>query len=95
MKHAFISHLPEVSGITVNTASGSEEQIKKIKVKFSPEVENMEGAAVFYVALQQAIPFAEIRSVSNFVEPRNRNNWNISLAIEKLNSTLIGIFAEI
>ena len=95
MKHAFISHLPEVSGITVNTASGSEEQIKKIKVKFSPEVENIEGAAVFYVALQQAMPFAEIRSISNFVEPRNRNNWNISFAIEKLNSTLIGIFAEI
>ena len=95
VKHVFISHLPEVSGITVNTISGSEERIEKTKGKFNPDVENMEGAAVFYVALQQTIPFAEIRSVSNFVEPRNRNNWNISLAIENLNSTLIGIFAEI
>jgi futalosine hydrolase len=95
VKHPFTNHLPKVSGITVNTATGSKERIKMIEEKFNPDIENMEGAAVFYIALQQSIPFAEIRSVSNIVEPRNRNNWNISLAIENLNSTLIGIFAEI
>jgi futalosine hydrolase len=95
VKHSFTNHLLKVTGITVNTTTGSEERIKRIREKFNPVIENMEGAAVFYVALQQSIPFTEIRSVSNFVEPRNRNNWNISLAIENLNSTLIGIFAEI
>ena len=95
VKHHFTGHLPGVTGVTVNMASGSAERISIIKEKFNPDIETMEGAAVFYVALQQHLPFVEIRSVSNLVEPRNRKNWKVPLAIEKLNSTLIGIFDEI
>ncbi|HEY4784651.1 MAG TPA: futalosine hydrolase [Bacteroidales bacterium] len=95
VKHHFTNHLPNTTGVTVNVASGSTERIGTIKEKFNPDIETMEGAAVFYVALQQHLPFVEIRSVSNFVEPRNRKNWKVPLAIEKLNSALIGIFEEI
>ena len=95
VKHDFTNHMPTASGITVNIASGSNERINMIREKYNPDIENMEGAAVFYIALQRKIPFVEIRSVSNLVEPRNRNNWKISLAIENLNSTLIGIFGKI
>lgn len=95
VRHYFTEHLLVASGVTINTTSGSKERIKIIKEKFNPDVESMEGAAVFYVALQQQIPFAEIRSISNKVEPRDKKNWKISLAIENLNSTLIGIFGKI
>lgn len=95
VKHHFTNHLPNVIGVTVNTASGSAERIRLIKEKFRPDIETMEGAAVFYVALHQRLPFAEIRSISNLVEPRNRKNWKVPQAIEKLNSTLFGIFEEI
>ena len=95
VKHHFTNALRNVTGVTVNTASGSVERIKFIKEKFNPDVETMEGAAVFYVALHQRLPFVEIRSVSNMVEPRNRKDWKVSQAIEKLNSTVIGILDEI
>jgi futalosine hydrolase len=95
VKHHFTKKIPDVIGVTVNTASGSAERIRLITEKFRPDVETMEGAAVFYVALQQRLPFAEIRSVSNLVEPRNRQNWKVPQAIEKLNAALFGIFEEI
>ena len=95
VEHNFTQHLLNVAGVTVNISTGSDERIKAIKEKFNPDIESMEGAAIFYVALQEHIPFVEIRAVSNIVEPRNKKNWKISLAIENLNSTLIGIFGKI
>jgi futalosine hydrolase len=95
VKHHFTSHLPNTTGITVNMASGSEARIKEIKEKFNPDIETMEGAAVFYVALHQHVPFVEVRSVSNMVEPRNRKDWKISLAIEKLNLSIMGILDQL
>ena len=41
------------------------------------------------------IPFYEIRAISNVVEVRNKNNWDISLAIKKLTLTLVEIVEEI
>jgi len=49
----------------------------------------MEGAAVLYCCEQLGIPCLQIRSVSNYVEPRNRNNWEIALAISNLNKWAI------
>ena len=95
VKHHFTNKLPNATGITVNMASGSADRIKFIKEKFNPDIETMEGAAVFYVALHQHLPFVEIRSVSNMVEPRDRKAWKVPLAIEKLNTTIGGILEEI
>jgi len=95
VKHHFTNKLVNATGVTVNMSSGSEQRIRIIKEKFKPDIETMEGAAVFYVALQQHLPFVEIRSISNVVEPRNRRNWMVPLAIEKLNLTLISIFDQI
>jgi futalosine hydrolase len=39
----------------------------------------------------ERIPCAQIRAVSNFIEKRNRDNWNIALAIKNLNETAIEI----
>jgi len=83
--------LQQVKSITVNTASGEKNQISILKQKFNAEIENMEGGAFFYVCLSEKIPFLQIRSISNYVEPRNKNNWKIKLAIENLNNELIKI----
>jgi futalosine hydrolase len=48
----------------------------------------MEGAAFHFVCLREEIPFMQIRVVSNYVEPRNKNSWNIPLAIANLNDFL-------
>ncbi len=81
--------LQKVSGITVNTTSGTEETIERIKNKYAPQVETMEGAAVFYACLMENVPFLEIRGISNYVEPRNKENWELTKAIANLNKVLI------
>ncbi len=80
--------LPMVKGITVNTASGSKELIDQRKSKYFPDIESMEGAAAFFVCLQNSIPIIQVRSISNLVEPRDREAWELDLAIQNLNNWL-------
>ncbi|MGZ4034975.1 MAG: futalosine hydrolase [Bacteroidia bacterium] len=86
-----IEKLPKVNGITVNTTHGNEKTIEKIAMKFHPIIESMEGAAFMLVCENEKIPYAQIRAVSNFVERRNKDRWNIPLAIKNLNDTFIKI----
>ncbi len=81
--------LKKVAAITVNTVHGNEAAITKIINRLNPELESMEGAAVFYACKQFDVPCLQIRAVSNYVEKRNRDNWNVGLAIKNLNSFAI------
>lgn len=84
--------LPAARGLTVNKVHGAASSIAAIRMKYpGAQVETMEGAAFFYACLNAGIPFLEIRSISNFVEPRNREAWDLPLAIDNLNQTLIGM----
>lgn len=81
--------LRQVRGLTVSRATGTEASIAALTNKYpDAQTESMEGAAVFYCCLMSGVRFLEIRSVSNYVEPRNRENWNIPLAISSLNDVL-------
>jgi futalosine hydrolase len=77
-----------VNAITVNTSTGSAENIKKLIKKFKPDIETMEGAAFFYICSQGNIPFLAMRSISNRIEARNKDNWNISFALSRLSEKL-------
>jgi futalosine hydrolase len=76
--------LKPVKAITVNTATGSDLTIKRLTGKFDPDIETMEGAAFFYICARERIPFIALRSISNRVERRDRNKWNIPFAIDNL-----------
>jgi futalosine hydrolase len=80
--------LPKVKAITVNLGSGNTLTIAQRMEYWQAEVESMEGAAVFYVAKQFGIPVGQLRAVSNFIEPRNTQNWKIQEAINNLNTYL-------
>jgi futalosine hydrolase len=84
-----------VKGVTNNTVSGEENLIKRMRDKFSPEIETMEGAAFFYVCLMENVPFVEIRAISNMVESRDKNKWNIPLAIKNLSDKVNSYLAKI
>ncbi|MGB0888510.1 MAG: futalosine hydrolase [Vicingaceae bacterium] len=86
-----IDALKKVSALTVNTAHGDESSIQKIKQLFNPQVESMEGAAFFYACLFEGITCSQIRTISNKVEKRNRDNWDIPLAVKNLCKTGLGI----
>ncbi|MBI4486790.1 MAG: futalosine hydrolase [Acidobacteria bacterium] len=86
-----VSRLPSVHGITVNTAHGSTHSIATVTERFRPQVESMEGAAFMYACLIHGIGFAQVRTVSNVVEPRNRSAWKVSDAIISLARTALSI----
>jgi futalosine hydrolase len=81
-----LSRLPAVSGITVNTVHGNQRSIAAVVERFKPQVESMEGAAFMYACLTHAVPFAQVRAVSNMVERRNREAWKLAEAIDGLNA---------
>ncbi|QHS60688.1 futalosine hydrolase [Chitinophaga agri] len=81
--------LPVASGVTINTVSGSERTRQLLLDKYQPAVESMEGAAFHYACLQENIPFFQLRSISNYVEVRDKSKWKIPLAIQTLNDALI------
>ncbi len=84
-------NLKEVTAITVNKVHGHELSIAKAISRFNPQIESMEGAAFFYACNQSQIPCIQIRAVSNYVERRNREKWDIALAIKNLNETIINL----
>jgi futalosine hydrolase len=49
----------------------------------------MEGAAVLYSCEQTGIPCLQVRSISNYVEPRSKESWKIDLAVKNLNDWAI------
>lgn len=87
--------LKPVRAITVNTATGSETTREKLLKKFNPDIETMEGATFFYICSRENIPFLALRAISNKVETRNKNNWNIALAINNLSEKLLDVLLKL
>jgi futalosine hydrolase len=86
--------LSMVNGITLGTASGSECIIERIRQIWSPDIETMECAAVFYTLLKINKPFLCIRAISNMVEPRNRDHWKMNEALNNLNSEVLNFLGK-
>jgi futalosine hydrolase len=82
-------NLKPVKAITSDTVHGNSQSMEQIKSIFNPDVESMEGAAVFYVCTRLGIPVAEVRSVSNYVGIRDKSTWEIQGAIQNLTTVLI------
>jgi futalosine hydrolase len=91
ISNPIIELLPKVNGITVNTVHGNESSIEKVIRKFHPITESMEGAAFMYVCENENVSYLQIRAVSNYVERRNKETWNIPLAIKNLNAKIIEV----
>lgn len=87
--HPVLQQISTVTGITVNKVHGNTASIAEVTKRLSPFTESMEGAAVFYACEKAGIPALQIRGVSNYVEERNRDAWNIGLAIKNLNQWAI------
>jgi futalosine hydrolase len=73
-----------VKAITMNTATGSLLTKERLVSKYNPDIETMEGATFFYICAREAIPFMALRAISNRIERRNRESWNIPLALDAL-----------
>ena len=86
-----LDELKKVNAVTVNTVHGSKKSIERVRIKFNPDIESMEGAAFYYVCMMEKIRCIQIRSISNFVERRNKKAWNIPLALKNLSDAVVKI----
>ncbi len=84
-----------VGGTTVAQAHGTQARIDHFRSNNAAAVETMEGAAVFYVAFRQNLPSVQIRAISNYVEPRDRDAWQIGLAMERLTQSVLAVLTEV
>jgi futalosine hydrolase len=71
--------------LTVSTVTGTAEGLARILDRYPDAVaEGMEGFGVATAAAQAGTPFAELRTVSNPVGPRDRAAWRIPQALAAL-----------
>ena len=94
-QYPVLNKLKKVKGITVNTVHGNENSIKKITDRLQPDIETMEGAAFYFVCESEKIPAIQLRGISNYVEKRNRENWNMPLAVKSVSEVVKQFVHEI
>lgn len=95
INNTVLNSLAKLRGITVNKVHGNEKSINETINRFHPDTESMEGAAFLYACLSEKVPCFQIRAISNYVERRNKEAWNIPLAIENLNKKAIEIMERL
>ncbi|WP_341867687.1 futalosine hydrolase [Pedobacter jejuensis] len=88
------TNILKVTGVTVNRVSGNDKNIRNLMERLNPQTESMEGAAVLYACQKEHVDCLQIRSISNYVEPRNRDKWQIGLAIKNLNDWAIAFLTD-
>lgn len=97
-EHLQAKNFPVKKGpiLTLSTTTGTQETLHKLEKRFPYAVaEAMEGFGVAVSANEFHIPFLEIRAISNFVGPRDRNSWKIEDALNMLqlaSSELLEVF---
>lgn len=92
---AALDHFRTVNAVTVNEATGSERTIQETIQCYPAEIETMESASFMYACLMGNWPFHCIRSISNYIELRDRSKWEIDKAVDNLADGLIEVIAEI
>lgn len=63
--------------VTVSTCSGTDQAARDMVQRTGGICENMEGAAVAQICRLYEVPFFELRGISNLVENRNLERWNL------------------
>lgn len=78
--------------LTVSTVTGTAATAARRLVQ-TPEAcaEAMEGAGVLAGAVRAGVAFGEVRAISNVVGPRDRDAWDIPLALRALAGALAAI----
>jgi len=93
-KNRIIDALPLASSVTVNTIRGEEKSISLFWQRAKSDLETMEGAAFFFACMMQGVTCFQIRAVSNYIENRDIASWDIPLAVNNLNNTLVKIITS-
>jgi futalosine hydrolase len=82
--------LPTANGLTLNTITGTTATRQQLLARWpSAQVETLEGAAFFHACAAFGLRAAQIRGLSNYVGPRNREAWQLHPAAEAAQQAIL------
>ncbi|MBI5674417.1 MAG: futalosine hydrolase [Nitrospirae bacterium] len=77
--------------VTVSSVTGTHQRALELENRFNAICENMEGAAIAHICAMHKVPLLEIRGISNIAGIRDKRRWNLSLASENCQQTVLEI----
>ena len=80
--------------VTLSTCTGTTARARELEERYHGLCENMEGAAAAQVAGLHAVPWLEVRGISNIVEDRDMQKWDIPKAAEAAQKAVLRILEE-
>ena len=80
--------------VTVQECSGTDALGLERGRRFGGVCENMEGAAVAHLCALYGVPFVEVRAMSNIVEARDRDTWDLPLALDRAQAAALRLLQE-
>ena len=86
--------IPLCPFFTVNAVSGDKEIAVRRSKEFPGALENMEGAALAYVAQQFGARFVEIRAISNWLGDRDKSRWEFAKCFRSLADALTELVSK-
>jgi futalosine hydrolase len=89
-----LNALRKVKSATVNTVHGNEQSIQQFQMRCNADIESMEGAAFFFTCMNTKTSCIQLRSISNYIEKRNRLSWRITEAINSLSLCVFHLINE-
>lgn len=81
--------------VTVQECSGTTALGQQRAGRFGAICENMEGAAAAHLCRLYGVPFLEVRGISNQVEDRRREVWDLPLAGQRAQQAALRLLAEL
>jgi futalosine hydrolase len=79
------------SFVTLSTCTGTAARARELEERHHGLCENMEGAAAAQVAELHSIPWIEVRGISNLVEDRDLEKWDIPRAAQAAQQAVLQI----
>jgi futalosine hydrolase len=77
--------------ITLSACTGTAVRADELEKRYNGLCENMEGAAAAQVAAYHQVPWLEVRGISNLVEDRDLEKWDIPRATDAAQNAVLRI----
>jgi len=77
--------------VTLSTCTGTSALARTLEERYHGLCENMEGAAAVQVAELHNTPWFEVRGISNIVEDRNLDIWDIPAAADSVQKVVMHV----
>ncbi len=85
---------PEAVALSVAGVTACAGLARKFRSRYQADLENMEGFALALAAFRHNLPFVEVRSVSNCVGSRSKEDWRLKQALKKLSELGAALFSK-